>query len=362
MDTTDQDIFFNEKGICNHCTEYFSLLKEHELDRSKSIDLLVEEISQKGKNKKYDCIIGLSGGVDSTYVAYKVKELGLRPLAVHLDNGWDSELAVSNIENTVNKLGIDLYTHVIDWEEFKDLQLSYFKASVIDIEVLTDHAIWAILYRMAYKYNIKYLINGSNLATESILPLSWISDKNDLKNIKAIHKRFGSRPIKTFPTLGLLKKLYFENIKRIKVVLILNYLKYDKSKAMDIIKSELDWKEYRGKHHESTFTKFFQSYILPEKFNIDKRKAHLSALICSKQITREKALQELDLPLYSQSELKAEKDYVLKKLSLTEYEFEDIMQKPVKSFKDYPSYHNSLPYKAARKLYRFYKYNKGTVD
>ena len=272
MDTTDPQIQFNDEGVCNHCRDYDKRVKNELIpiaQREETLHMLVDKMKKAGRGRKYDCIIGLSGGVDSTYVAYIVKTLGLRPLAVHLDNGWNSELAVKNIENIVKKLDIDIYTHVIDWEEFKDIQISYFKASIIDIEVPTDHAIWAILYKLAAKNGIKYLINGSNLVTESILPLSWISDKNDLRNLKSIHNKFGRKKMKTFPTLGFFKKAYYDYIIGVNVVMILNYLDYDKKEAMKVIEKELDWKNYGGKHHESLFTKFFQAYIL--RTNIARR-------------------------------------------------------------------------------------------
>lgn len=358
MDTTDPLIRFDENGICNHCKDYEKRV-ENELipsgKREEQLKLLVDKMKREGKSKRYDCLIGLSGGVDSTYLAYIIKKMGLRPIAVHLDNGWNSELAVKNIENTVKKLNIDLYTHVIDWEEFKDIQLSYFKASIVDIETPTDHGIWAILYKIAAKYGIKYIINGSNLATESILPLSWISDKNDLRNIKSIHRLFGSKKMKTFPTLGFFKKSYYDYIKGTKVVLLLNYLDYVKEDAMKTIEKKLCWKNYGAKHHESQFTKFFQAYILPEKFNIDKRKAHLSTLICSGQISRDEALEELKKPPYNLKKLNNDKEYVIKKWGLTEESFTTIMNKPIKEYTDYPSYHNNIFYILARYIYRLIK-------
>jgi N-acetyl sugar amidotransferase len=359
MDTSDPDIKFNSEGICNHCIEYDHLHKNYfpvsSEDKAKKLELTVRKIKEHGKGREYDCIIGLSGGIDSTYVAYMVKKLGLRPLAVHLDNGWNSELAVKNIENIVKKLDMDLYTYVIDWEEFRDMQVSYLKASVIDTEVLTDHAVRAILYRLANKHGLKYILNGKNYVSEAILPISWISDKNDLKNIISIQKRFGNKKIKTFPQLGLLRLNYFKHIKGINYIPFLNYIDYVKSDAQKILQNELEWRDYGGKHRESIFTKFFQAYILPVKFNIDKRKAHLSTLICSEQITREEALAELAKPLYQPLELQDEKDYIIKKLQLTHEQFEEIMQRKPKAFTDYPSYHNRLWYKILREIYHLYK-------
>ncbi|OGV32618.1 MAG: ExsB family protein [Lentisphaerae bacterium GWF2_45_14] len=355
MDTSDPDIDFDNDGVCTHCRSYGRMIRDihmSENERKLLLQKTVEKIKRQGSSCQYDCVIGLSGGVDSTYTAYLVKNMGMRPLAVHLDNGWDTEIAVSNIEKTVKRLNIDLYTHVIDWTEFRDMQLSYFKASVADIEVLTDHAIWAVLYRQAARHGIKYIINGANVTSEFILPLSWISDKNDLRNIKAIQQRFGTQKIKTFPTLGFLKLNCYKYIQNIKVFMILDYVDYIKKDAIKIIENELDWRNYGGKHHESFFTKFFQAYILPEKFKIDKRRAHLSTLICSKQITREAALDELKKASYNSEELKEDTDYIIKKLGITGNEFNEIMKMPLKKYTDYPSYHNNISYIMCRFLFR----------
>lgn len=338
MDTTDPEIKFDENGVCNHCKRYDQIVKKMILsDKKKETKLkeIIKKIKEDGKNKKYDCIIGVSGGVDSTYIAYKVKELGLRPLAVHLDNGWNSELAVGNIEKILDKLGIDLSTHVVNWEEFKDLQLAYFKASVVDIEVVTDHAIIAIMYHVANQQGVKYILTGINLVTEAILPRSWVYVKKDLRNLMAIHKMFGKEKLKTYPRMGLLLELYYRIFRRMRSVSLLNYLNYNKDEAKKILQGKLDWEDYGGKHHESIFTKFYQAYILPTKFNIDKRRAHLSNLVCSGQISREKALEELKKPLYDEEELKKDKEYVLKKFGLTEKEFEDLMKLPIKKHQEY---------------------------
>jgi N-acetyl sugar amidotransferase len=333
MDTTDPLIEFDDNGICNHCRNFTKktqtiIFKSHQ-EKNSALRNLIKQIRANGKGKEYDCIVGLSGGVDSTYAAYILKtEYKLNPLIVHLDNGWNSELSVKNIEEVLKNLELDLHTHVIDWEEFKDLQLSYLKASVIDIEVLTDHAIRAILYRIACKYNLKYIINGKNHSSEAILPESWISDKNDLKNIKAIQKYFGSRKIKTFPKLGLARLFYYKYIKKIEYIPFLDYIDYVKEDAAKTLQKELNWRSYSGKHHESIFTKFFQSYILPVKFNIDKRKAHLSSLICSNQISREEALEELAKPIISSEELDKAKEYVAKKWKLSTSEFDKLIAAP----------------------------------
>ena len=332
MDSHDDKLItFDSKGVCCHCQKYFKEEpffvfkgKEGELKLAETI----EKIKEDGKGKQYDVIMGLSGGVDSTYLALKCKEWGIRPLAVHFDNGWNSELAVKNIENIVRKLSLDLYTYVINWEEFRDLQIAYFKASVIDIEVPTDHAIFAAMYKLAGQNNIKYVMSGNNFVTESFLPESWIHNKFDEVNIKNIHKKYGSIPLTTFPFMDSKVRRYYIDIKGIKRVTPLNFLPYDKAEVKKEIQEKLDWKDYGGKHYESIFTRFYQGYILPTKFGVDKRKAHLSNLICSKQITKAEALEELKKPCYDNDQMLEDKEFVLKKLGFSEAYFEELMKMP----------------------------------
>jgi N-acetyl sugar amidotransferase len=336
MDTTDPEITFDKQGICNHCREYETLGQY--LHTEKELLEKIKDIKKAGKGKKYDCIIGLSGGVDSSTVAWWVKKLGLRPLAFHVDNGWDAELAVSNIERIVKALDLDYRTYVIDWEEFKDLQVAFLKASEANIEIPTDHAIVAVMNKLAAEHDIKYIIYGGNIKSEAIMPPAWGYDAKDLRHLKAIHKRFGKVKLKTFPTFSIWQMAYYSLFKRIHRFPILNYVDYDKEKMKEFLGKELGWRDYGVKHGESIFTRFFQNYILPVKFNINKKRAHLSTLINSGQITREKALQEIEKPLYdSEREMEQEKEYVIKKLGLTEQEFEDIMKLPVKTFRDYPN-------------------------
>lgn len=341
MDTTDPGIIFDDKGVCNHCHKMEKLLKLFPLDKSADIKLqkIIEDIRLSGKGNKYDCLIGVSGGVDSTYMAYMVKELGLKPLAVHFDNGWNSELAVSNIKNTLKKLDIDLVTYVMDWEEFKDLQLSFLKASVSDAEVPTDFGIFATLFNTANQYNIKYILGGSNLRTEGIMPACWTYGVTDEKYVRSVHKIFGKVPLKVYPKLKMSKWLYYLYFKKIKNVLLLNYMPYDKKKAMDIIEEKLEWRNYGGKHYESIYTRFFQSYILPRKFNIDKRKAHLSTLINSGQISRNEALEEMKVDICDIEKMEDDKEYVIKKFGFKNDEFDELMKLPVKNHKEYPSYY-----------------------
>jgi N-acetyl sugar amidotransferase len=340
MDTSDKGISFDEDGVCSHCRSYEEIAKKTLLppeEARQKLAEIVDKIKRDGKGKEYDCIIGLSGGIDSSYLAYQAKQFGLRPLAVHFDNGWNSEISVKNIENIVKKLGFDLHTYVIDWEEFKDLQRSFFKASVVDIELLTDNAIFTSLYKIAREQKIKYSLEGHNVVTESIMGKDWNYWKFDLKNIRAIQKQFGTVKIRSFPTMGPWKRLFYQYSKIIEPVYILNYLQYNKQQAMETLEKELGWQYYGGKHYESVFTKFYQAYVLPTKFKIDKRRAHLSNLICSNQLTREEALVELAKDIYPQDELSRDKEYVAKKLGFTEEEFDKIMQHPPKSHLDYPS-------------------------
>lgn len=339
LDTNDDpNIVFDEKGICHYFYEFERLKNlfvktgkegENELDKQ------VSKIVKDGKNKPYDSIIGLSGGVDSSYMAYQAKKLGLRPLAVHFDNGWNSELAVKNIENIVNRLGFDLHTHVADWETFKDVQLAYFKASVVDIEVVTDHAIFGVLYRLAKKYNIKYLLSGSNVLTEATLPPHWIFNKNDHVNLKSIHKQFGKKKLDKYPLLDTALKKYCQYVLKTEYLCLLNNMEYNKAKVKQEIIEALNWKDYGGKHYESVFTRFYQAYMLPTKFGIDKRKAHLSDLIFAGQITKNEALEALQKPLYEPAQLEIDKVFVIKKWELSASEFEAIMQQPPRPHLDF---------------------------
>jgi N-acetyl sugar amidotransferase len=325
----DPSIRFDEQGVCNYWYEYKKAESEQVFtgtEGKEKLDGLAAKIKRDGEGKPYDCLIGLSGGVDSTYVAWLVKQLGLRPLAVHLDNGWDSELAVKNIENIIRKLDFHLYTLVVNWEEFKDIQLAYLKASVVDIEVVSDHAIFATMYKLARDHNISYIISGTNVVTEQIMPPDWLFQKMDFRNLKDIHDQFGKLKLKTYPTFDFRKYVYYSAILRLSPISILNYVPYNKKEVKNLITRELEWRDYGGKHYESVFTKFYQAFILPEKFKIDKRKAHYSTLICSGQMTRQEALHLLNEPLYDPQELKADKEYVLKKFGLSASEFENIMR------------------------------------
>jgi N-acetyl sugar amidotransferase len=339
LDTNDDPaIRFDEQGRSHYYHEYNSVARERlhpGEDGQLRLERLANRIRADGQGKKYDSILGLSGGVDSTYVTLLAKKLGLNPLAVHLDNGWDSELAVQNIENTVQRLNLDLFTHVINWEEFRDLQVAYLRASVVDIEVITDHAIFATLYRTAARHGIRHILSGTNVVTEQVLPPHWIHAKTDHVNIKAIHRAYGAVPLKTYPFMDLRVKKIHQIVRGIRNYSVLDYVDYDKATVKQLIARELGWRDYGGKHYESIFTRFYQGYILPRKFGIDKRKAHLSNLIFAGQITKEEALKILADPPYEPDLLAADYTFVLKKLRLSGAEFEELMSLPAKSHSDY---------------------------
>lgn len=340
MDTTDPNITFDENGVCNHCHDYEERKKRLITDpvkRQQALEEIIAKVKKAGQGKEYDCIIGVSGGVDSSYVAYLAKDWGLRGLLVHLDNGWNSELAVKNIENIVEYTSFDLYTLVIDWEEFKDLQRSFFNADVIDLELLSDHAIFATVYRLTRKYKVKYLLSGENFETEAIMPSAWNWRKSDATNIKAIHKQFGSKKLKTFPFMSTVTKLIYQYAGLAKSIPVLNYMDYNKEAVMQIIQDKMNWKYYGGKHYESIFTRFYQGYILPEKFNVDKRKAHISTLINSGQMERDAALEHLKEPTYPVNLQKEDYELLCKKLSFTENELDKYLKRKPKKHLYYPS-------------------------
>lgn len=338
MDISDSEIVLNEEGICNHCLRYDELLHNRVQleDGEKSLNQIVTRIKAKRRSAQdYDCIIGVSGGVDSTYVAYLCKKLGLNPLAIHFDNGWNSELAVRNIEDCLNILGIDLVTEVIRWKHFKEMQKAFLFASVPDGEVPTDHAINALLFREANKRGIKYIINGMNFQTESLSVRTWAYGHSDWKYIQSVTKKFSNiKDFSFYPHFSLLDLIKYVTIKQIKVVSILNYIDYKKDEVIKILENELNWRNYGGKHYESIYTRFYQGFLLPNKFKIDKRRGHLSDLIRSHQMTRERALVEISKPAYIDSNLEQEDIvFVKKKLELTDNEFEKILSSKNKTYR-----------------------------
>lgn len=330
LDSTDPDITFDAEGVCNYVHEFRAfrarLLSPEE--RELKLQATVDEIRRRGKGNRYDCVLGLSGGVDSSYMAWLAKQWDLRPLVVHFDNGWNSELAVKNIEGIVNRLNFDLETLVMDWDEFSDLQRSYFRASVVDIEVPTDHLIQGALYRLAARNGIRTILSGTNWATEWLMPRSWNYRKQDCVNLRNIHKQFGTVALKKSTIYGLKHQLWYSYLRGIETCAILDLVEYSKRHAKRVLVNELGWRDYGGKHHESVFTRFYQGYVLPRKFGIDKRKAHLSNLILTGEITRADALIELSSPTYDEKLQEDDRAYVIKKLRFSPEEFEIIMAAP----------------------------------
>lgn len=340
MDEKKVDLDFDADGVCKYCREAERILPKYTFTKEQeqnNLDQLASRVRSR-RNGEYDSILGLSGGVDSSYVALLAMEMGLNPLCVHFDNGWNSNVAVKNIRKIIDVTGFDLYTYVIDWPEFRDLQRAFFKAHVIDIEMVTDHAIFAALFKIRKQHGIKTVLSGTNYATEHGMPLDWSWNKMDLRNIKAIQRKFGSMSIKSFPTMNTLAWLL---MRKFKIGGIfeepLNLINFNKSIAMDKLRDRFGWEYYGGKHYESTFTKFYQAYVLPEKFGIDKRKVHLSALIRNREISRDDAINELSQTLYEPNDLQVDKRFVLKKLGFTDEEFNTLMSHQPVAHDFYPS-------------------------
>lgn len=338
MDTTVPDIHFNEKGICNYCDQFDAIVNDAPNNEAGALYLstIIAQIKAKGKGRKYDVLIGVSGGVDSTYLIHYAIEKGLRVLAVNFDNGWHSEIAVANIKNSLEKVDSDLITYVVDYDEMKDILLSYMKAGLPWIDGPTDNAITATLYNIAGKNGIQFIFNGSSIRTEGTQPTTWTH--SDTKQLKHIQNKFGKVKLSTFPMLSPFKLLYYGAVKGIKMVRPFNYMIYDKSSARVLVEKEYGWKDYGGHHHESAFTKFSIAYWLPKKFGIDKRKVTYSAQVRSGLLDRATAIELLARPPYDQNLMEDDKKYVIKKLGITPEEFEYIWNAPNKSIHDYPSY------------------------
>lgn len=343
MDTSVSDIIFDENGVCNYCTKFIDrsrhVLNLRSDDRQVTLDQLIAEIKHAGKNKQYDCIVGLSGGVDSSWVLVNAVQLGLRPLTVHMDNGWNTELSQNNIANLVKYFGLDLYTHVIDWDEYRELMQSFFDADVVDVELLTDNAILAVNYQMAYKYGVKYILFGDNMATEGMdMPPGWNWLKFDKRNIKALVRRNNGMKLNTFPAIGTLRYFFHEYILGIKRVDFLDLVEYNKFDALLELEKKYGYKRYPYKHYESVFTRFYQGYLLPKKFGIDKRRLHLSTLIAAGQLSRDDALLQLaSIPYPSERDMEEDIRYFLKKMGWSKNQLEAYIDRPGKSHTAYPS-------------------------
>lgn len=342
MDTTDPNIFFNEKGESDYYTNYIETILPNWHTAERGYNELMKEaekIKKDGKNRDFDCIIGLSGGLDSSYAAYVAKEImGLRPLIFHVDAGWNTDKAVGNIEKLVNGLGLDLYTEVINWEEMKDLQVAFLKSQIADQDMPQDIAFFSGLYKFAKKHRIKYVLTGGNYSTECCRePEEWGAYPGiDKTLILDIHKKFGKKDLKTFPIVDIMSyKIYYKYVLGMEVYKPLNLVPYIKTDVEKLLFDKYGWESFQHKHHESRFTRFYEDYWLPRKFGYQKRKAHFSSLILTGQMSREEALDRVSRPELSEEFLQKEFEYVANKLGLTTFQLQELFEGENKTYKDY---------------------------
>jgi N-acetyl sugar amidotransferase len=346
MDTTDAKITFDESGVCDHCRTFYREVEPnwHTDERGRAqLDAEVARIKDEGRGRDFDCIIGMSGGIDSSYLTYLAKkELGLRPLVFHVDAGWNSQVAVNNIERLVDGLGLDLYTEVIDWPEMRDLQVAFFRSGVSHVDTPQDHAFFATMYHFAEQHKVKYILTGANYSTECVRnPIEWMYYQSDSIQLKDIHRQFGSRPLRKYPITSILRhKVYLRYLKGIQVVRPLNCMPYTKASAIELLEREFGWQPYPQKHFESRFTRFYEGYWLYERYGYDTRKVQFSSLILTDQMTREEALEALKEPPYEKETIQHDFEYVATKLGLTVKELRDCMALPKKTFRDYRSQEN----------------------
>lgn len=344
MDTTDPDILFDAAGVCNHCRDFDANIQPNWHPDAKGAGLLetqIRKIQADGRNQRYDCILGISGGVDSSYLATRMVDWGLRPLLVHVDTGWNSELAVRNIEIITSHLGLALHTVVIDWEEMRDLQIAFLNSQVPNQDIPQDHAFAASLFRAAKIHRIKYIISGSNFATESVLPVAWGHDAMDSTQIRDIHRKFGTRKLLKYPLLSF-RDYQVRMHGKVKIVSPLNYIEYNRSDAITKLKTTIGWKYYGGKHYESIWTKWFQAHFLPIKYGYDKRKAHLSSLIVAGSLDRSSALKQLNEPLYRDEDLTSDSKFIAKKLGLSTSELQAFVRAPGTPHSTYDTHSRKL--------------------
>ena len=363
MDTTDSKIVFDDKGVCDHCNTFFiDILPKWHTDKrgDRALNEIVKKIKKEGQGKDFDCLMGMSGGIDSSYLLYMmVKKYGLRPLVFHVDAGWNSQIAVNNIERLVDGLGLDLYTEVINWEEIKDLQLAFFKSGVSHIDTPQDHSFFATMYKFASKHNIKHILTGGNFSTECVRnPLEWMYYQSDSIQLKDIYKKHGTGKLKDYPITNILwHKVFLPYFKKIKLIRPLDFFPYDKDEAMKTLVDKFGYQEYPQKHFESRFTRFYESYWLPTKFGFDTRKVQYSSLILTNQMTRNEALEKLKSPAYNPETIQQDFEYIATKLGISKEQLQSYMDAPNKTYKDYKSQDNI--YNIGAKVMRFIGLEKG---
>lgn len=342
MNASAADIRFDEKGRCNYCSAMLARLASYQpADPSvleSRLAAFADKVRAAGRGKRYDCIVGVSGGADSAYALYLAKRVGLRPLAVHMDNGWNSELAVNNIENLVRRLGVDLYTHVVEWREYRALQQAFFDADVIDVELLYDNAMLAVNYRLAARYGIRYILSGSNTATEGMrMPPNFNWNKFDRRNLRAIARSAGVR-VRSLPTIGVWSYVWHRLVRGTQWVPFLDFVDYNKQRCIEELVREIGYRPYPYKHYESIFTRFYQGFLLPEKFGVDKRRLHLSSLICSGQMTRDQAKELLtQSPYPDEDDLRVDIDYFLKKMGWSRHDLDAYLSRPARAHDTFDS-------------------------
>lgn len=341
MDTTDSRIVFDEHGVCDHCISFKRDVLPHwhpDETGAAMFRQIVERIKASGKGRDFDCIMGMSGGLDSSYLLHlAVSEFGLRPLVFHVDGGWNTDIAVNNIQVLVDKLGLDLYTEVINWEEMRDFQLAFFKSGVPHLDIPQDHAFVATLYHFANKHGIKYILNGGNYSTECVRnPKEWLYYGTDMAQLRDIHRRFGTIPLRTYPFSSILfHKVYLRYIRGVQVIKPLNLLPYTKEHASKVLSERYGWRPYPQKHFESRFTRFYEGYWLPTRFGYDTRRVQYSSLIQTGQMTREEALERLSKPAYDPATIDEDFEYIAAKLGITVDELRGYHQMPLKTYRDY---------------------------
>lgn len=354
MDETDSSIQFDDSGVCDHCQTFYNRTLTSwpkGAEARSQLETMIARIKKQGSDREFDCIIGMSGGIDSSYLTYAAKEIfGLRPLVFHVDAGWNSQVAVNNIERIVDGLGLDLYTEVINWHEMQDLQRAFFKSGVSHIDTPQDHAFFATMYKFAEEHKVNHILTGANLSTECIRnPIEWMYYQSDSRQVRDIHRKFGSRPLKEFPLTSILwHKLWLPYVKGIKIQRPLNLIPYVKEDAKKLLVEKFAWQPYEQKHFESRFTKFYESFWLPKRFGYDVRKVQYSSLIVTGQMTRKEAMNLLKRPSYDEAEVRQEFEFIANKLDISIDELTSYLELPIRTYKDYKNQENI--YRAGAKV------------